>query len=105
MLAQAEVLEIHGHRVGHHDQPFPVPVRFRLRVHPEAAEPVEVELKQRVPNDRVYHLEPGAWVTVVHDPSDPSKVAVDLAEDSAASQAAAQQRSRRSRTTWRKSRR
>lgn len=92
VLAQAEVLEISGNRVGHHDQPFPVPVRFRLRVHPEGADPVEVELKQRVPNDRAYHLEPGAWIPVVHDPSDPSKVAVDLAEESAASQAAAHER-------------
>jgi hypothetical protein len=92
VLAQAEVLEIEGNRVGSHDQPFPVPVRFRLRVHPEGGEPVEVELKQKVPNDRVYHLEPGAWVPVVHDPSDPSKVAVDVAEESAAAQAAAEQR-------------
>lgn len=92
VLAQAEVLEISGHRVGHHDQPFPVPVRFRLRVHPHGGEPIEVELKQRVPNDRAYHLKPGAWVPVVHDPSDPSKVAVDLAEESAASQEATRQR-------------
>jgi hypothetical protein len=91
VLAQAEILEISGNRVGHHDQPFPVPVRFRLRVHPEGAEPVEVELKQNVPNDRAYHLEPGAWVPVVHDPKDPGKVAVDLAEESAAAQAAAEE--------------
>jgi Short C-terminal domain len=92
VLAQAEIIEIDGNRVGSHDQPFPVPVRFKLRVHPEGADPVEVELKQKVPNDRAYHLEPGAWVPVVHDPSDPTKVAVDLAEESAASQTAAQER-------------
>ena len=92
VLAQAEVLEISGHRVGHHDQPFPVPVRFRLRVHPDGADSVEVELKQRVPNDRVHHLEPGSWVPVVHDPGDPSKVAVDVAEESEAAKAAAGER-------------
>lgn len=92
VLAQAEVLHIEGHRVGHHDQPFPVPVRFRLRVHPQGAESVDVELEQRVPNDLVHHLEPGAWVPVVHDPADPTKVAVDLAEESAAAQTAAGQR-------------
>jgi Short C-terminal domain len=92
ILAQAEVLQIEGHRVGHHDQPFPVPVRFRLRVHPQGAAPVEVEVEQRVPNDLVHHLEPGAWVPVVHDPADPSTVAVDLAEESAAGQAAAHER-------------
>ena len=67
VLAQAEILEIDGNRVGSHDQPFPVPVRFKLRVQPaDGGEPVEVDLKQKVPNDRAYHLEPGAWVLLLY---------------------------------------
>ena len=85
--AQAEILEIKGNRVGDYDSAAPAPMRFRLRIHPKDADPVEAEVKQLVPINLAYHLEPGAWIPVVHDPADPSKVAVDLAGESDAAQA------------------
>jgi Short C-terminal domain len=88
VLAQAEVLEVSGNRVGDYDSAAPAPMRFHLRVHPDGADPVEAKVTQLVPINLAYHLEPGAWVPVVHDPANPSKAAVDLDGKSAAGQAA-----------------
>jgi hypothetical protein len=90
--AQAEILEISGNRVGDYDSSAPTRVDFRLRVHTEGVDPVEAHVTQLVPINLVYHLEPGGWVPVVHDPGDPSKVAVDLEGKSQAAQAATTER-------------
>jgi Short C-terminal domain/Protein of unknown function (DUF3592) len=88
--AQAEILEISGNRVGDYDSAAPTSVSFRLSVHPQGADPLEAEVTQTLPINTVYHLEPGNQVPVVHDPADPAKVAVDVAQESAAAQAQAQ---------------
>jgi Short C-terminal domain len=90
--AQAEILEISGNRVGDYDSAAPTRVSCRIRVHPDGGEPVETTVKQLIPINLVYHLEPGNQVPVVHDPGDPSKAAIDLEGKSAAGQAASADR-------------